>query len=187
MARERLSRQQVDALLARLRTLGIRPGLPVTILWQFGWAVPPLELLPLAVYFIFSIVLFTIYIAVFTLVIMDVGIDSHLWFGTLAGSVLFSFAFRRLVVRSRGNAVLALICLIAIPVIYIGWLLAQPMPATGNISLQTFSSLLDNSFLRNLFVALLIGLAFRHYRLRRKLGGLRWRQMVAEVSVAEVF
>jgi hypothetical protein len=187
MARERLSRQQVDALLARLRTLGIRPGLPVTILWQFGWAVPPLELLPVVVYFIFSIVLFTIYIAVFTLVIMDVGIDSSLWFGTLAGAVLFSFAFRRLVVRSRAHAVFAFICLIAIPVVFMGWLLAQPMAAAGTISLQTYSSLLDSSFVRNVLIALLIGLAFRHYRFRRKLGGLRWRQMVAEVTVAEVF
>jgi len=41
--RRQLSEQQIDALLARLRALKLRPDALFTICWQFGWMVPPIQ------------------------------------------------------------------------------------------------------------------------------------------------
>jgi hypothetical protein len=187
MTSVRLSRQQVDALLVRLRELGIRPNLVVTAMWRCGWVVPPIELQPLAWFLVYFLWIYGGYMWLLMLVTEKFGAGSLLWFGTLGGFMVVNLALYHVTPRTRMHAVVALACLIGVPIVYAGWLLTQPAYTGNFVPPVTFSMLLHDTFARTIVIALLIGLAFRHYRFRRKMGRLNWREMVAETQVANIF
>lgn len=185
--RRDLNQAQRDLLTARLREMKIRPGLAITALWQFGWMVPPIILLPLVPYLACYFVAFAVlYAAMIAAILASGDVFTPVTITAFCSLMLFSLVTYRLVARSRLQALLGIAAYGAAVMTYSIWLMRQDWAFdVGQILASVPAGALTGFIVGP--IGVLVGSIIRYHRERRKRGHLTWRGMIDEARVVEAF
>jgi len=185
--RRDVSQAQLDLLTAHLRALKIRPGLAITALWQFGWMVPPIILLPLIPYLAYYLLVLMVFYAVMVTAVLASGaLITPVTIVAFCSLMVFSLITYRLAARSRLQAMMGMAACGAAPIAYGIWLMQQSwIFDVGQILASVPDGALTGAIAGS--VGGLVGSVIRYRRESRKRGNVTWRGMIDEALMVEAF